>query len=71
MSKFRKKKVKGLRREIVELNGGMSGAASIEEYWDVNAAELYQRDFPEDDLSVLETIDLQEQAESFGINLFP
>lgn len=71
MSKFHKKKIKGLRREIEELDRGMRDAASLEEHQEINAAELYERWFLEEDLDVFETLELKEQAELFGISISP
>jgi hypothetical protein len=71
VSKIRKKKIRQLRRGIEELNEMMKGAATVEEWDDINAAELYQREFLEEDLRVLERIELEEQARPFGIDLYP
>jgi hypothetical protein len=71
MSKLRKKKIRRLRRDIEELDEIMVSAETAEEWADVNAAELYQRDILEDDLRVFERLDLEEQARPFGIDLYP
>ena len=60
-----------MRREIDEISRAMIPADSLDEWTETNAAEIHQRDLLEEDLSVLETLELADRAQPFGINLFP
>lgn len=71
MSEYRKKRIQELRRKIEQTNKSMVKAATLQEHEEANAAELYEIGFLEEDLNVLETLELQEQAKSFGIELIP
>jgi hypothetical protein len=49
----------------------MKPAASYDEWREINVVELDEREYLEEDLKVLETLELEEKAQVFGINIFP
>ncbi len=73
MSDYRKSRLRGWQRELEEINKEISKvrASTEEELQKACAAELSKRRYLEENIGLLETQILKEQAQSFGINLFP